>query len=53
MKLKSFFLAFFLLIFFTSNGQSIIKGIIIENIYKSPIDKVEINYDNKSFFSNI
>ena len=53
MKLKSFLLCFFLIIFFKSNSQSVIKGIVIENIYKSPINKVEIYYNNKSFFSNI
>ena len=53
MKLKLFLLGFFLILSLTSNAQIIIKGIIIENIYKSPINKVEINYENKSIFSNI
>ena len=52
MNLKSFFTTFFLFFFLTSYSQTI-KGIILEKIHKLPIENIEINYNKKSFFTDV
>ena len=50
---KLFFTKVLLIIHFTSLSQIFIEGIIKENIYNSPIEGIEIIYNNETTYSNI